>query len=240
MARRRLPGIALNPRQIADRLAGVPLIAVLAPEDRLTLAEHVRPRRFQSEQPVFLQGDPGDEMFLLLDGSVRIVSESPSGREVTLAVLGEGSFFGDMALLDGEPRSASAYALEPCLSLALHRNDFNVFLDRTPRAARALLAFLSLRLRQANSRIHDATLLTVRQRMAALLCDLARREGEPCPEGILLPRRVNHRVLAELLTASRETVTRMASEFRAEGLLQQQGHQLVVLDLEGLRARMEE
>jgi CRP-like cAMP-binding protein len=230
----------VDERKIPQQLEKVPLLSVLSAEQRAELAQRMRPRRFNTDQTIFMQGDTGDCMYLLLEGTIKVVSETPSGREVTLTLLGPGSFFGDMALLDGEPRSASTYAVEPAQALVLHRSDFFSFLDHTPGAARSLLGFLSQRLRHANARIQDLALLTARQRLAAVLIDLAKRQGTSVEDGILLPRSVSHRVLAGLLGTTRETITRMAADFRTDGALEQVGRQLKVLDLMRLEQVVEE
>lgn len=229
-----------DPVTLAERLSEVPLLSVLEDEHRAELARQMRPRRFRQGQPVFLQGDPGDEMYLVLEGRIRISCESSSGREVTLAILRSGGFFGDMALLDGMARSASAYAETPCEAVLLHRNDFYAFLDRSPASSRRLLAFLSQRLREANDKIQDLALLTVRQRLAAVLADLAVRDGEQTEEGILLGKTVNHRTLAGMLGTSRETVSRMAAELREKNLIEQRGRRVLIIDVEGLKAEVEE
>ncbi len=226
--------------KLSRQLEKVPLLSVLSPEQRGQLARRMRPRRLKPEQAIFLQGDPGDCMYLLLEGTIRVVSETPSGREVTLTLLGAGSFFGDMALLDGEPRSASTYAIEPCELMVLYRAEFFEFLQSYPAAALNLLGFLSQRLRHANARIQDLALLSARQRLAAVLCDLALRQGTDVGDGVLLPRGVSHRVLAGLLGTTRETISRMAAEFRAEGMLEQNGRQLKVKSLERLQQVVEE
>jgi len=220
------------------RLVEIPLLAVLSEVEQEALAAMLMPRRMLKGQPVFLQGDPGDEMYLLLDGRIRISCESISGRDITLCFLKDGGFFGEMALLDGEPRSATAYAESNGTLLVLRRADFQRFLNEVPGAGISLLAFLSRRLRKANDRIQDFALLTVRERLAALLSDLAEREGEPVPDhpGVLLPPTVSHRALAGLLGTSRETVSRMYGEFKELGLVEQNGRRIMVLDLEGLRA----
>lgn len=221
--------------QIESRLTGIPLFSVLDEGERRTLAARLMPRRILKGQPVFLQGDPGDEMYLLLEGRVRICYESLNGREITLDVLKDGGFFGDMALLDGEPRSATAMAETNGQLLVLRRADFQAFLNGCPNAAVSLLAFLSRRLRAANDKIQDLALLTVRQRLAAMLVDMAFREGEPIPGGVLLAQGVTHKALSGLLGTSRETVSRMCGELKDLGLIEQQGRRLVVCHLEGLR-----
>lgn len=211
------------------------MFAVLDAAERRMLADRLMPRRVAKGQPVFLQGDPGDEMYVVLEGRIRICCESLSGREITLVVLKEGGFFGDMALLDGEPRSATAIAETAGQLLVLRRTDFQAFLKASPNAAVALLDFLSRRLRSANEKIQDLALLTVRQRLAALLVDLAFKEGEPASGGILLGQSVSHKALSGLLGTSRETVSRMCAELKDMGLVEQQGRRLLVCDLEGLR-----
>lgn len=217
------------------RLLGIPLFAVLDAEERKTLSACLMPRRMIKGQPVFLQGDPGDEMYLLLEGRIRICCESLSGREITLDLLKDGGFFGDMALLDGESRSASAIAETAGQLLVLRRADFQTFLKGCPNAAVALLAFLSRRLRAANDKIQDLALLTVRQRLAALLVDLAVKEGEAAPDGVLLGSSVSHKALSGLLGTSRETVSRMCADLKEQGLIEQQGRRLLVRQVEGLR-----
>ena len=240
MARRRSKQASLDPDAIATKLEEVPLFSALDRESLEQLSHLLHPRRFASGQPVFLQGDPGDEMFLLLEGRIRISCESLSGREVTLAMMADGGFFGDMALLDGEPRSASAYAENACSALVLRRTEFYEFLDGSPQSARQLLAFLSRRLREANDKIQDLALLTVRQRLAAVLVDLALKDGEEHTNGIMLAKTVNHRVLAGLLGTSRETVSRMAAELREAGLIEQHGRRVLVKNIDGLRLLLED
>jgi len=218
------------------RLLEIPLLSVLEEDQRRLLADKLMTRRMVKGQPVFLQGDPGDEMFLLLEGRIKICCESLSGREITLCFLEGGGFFGEMALLDGEPRSATALAEANGHLLVLRRADFQNFLLEVPEAGISLMAFLSERLRRANLKIQDLALLTVRERLAALLLDLAEREGEPQSEGrILLPKTASHKALSGLLGTSRETVSRMCSDLRDEGLIAQEGRRLIVLNLEGLR-----
>lgn len=226
---------------VEERLGAVPFLEALAPEARQGLAPRLRLRRLRKGQAIFLQGDPGDEMYLLLEGRVRIACESLNGREVTLQILEEGGVFGEMALLDGELRSASALTDVGGQALVLHRSEFQSFLAATPAAALTLLAFLSRRLRAANDRIQDLALLTVRQRLAALLVELAQREGTPDDgAGWVLDSSVTHRSLAGLLGSSRETVSRMCAELREAGLVEQLGRRLAIRSLPGLQAVVQE
>ena len=237
MAKLSRENLRLSDEEKIERLLEIPLFAVLSVEARATLAKALKTRRMIKGQPVFLQGDPGDDMYLVLKGRVRICCESLSGREITLCNLKDGGFFGEMALLDGEPRSATAFCEQGGQLLVLRRADFQDFLLKFPQAGVSLLAFLSERLRRANWKIQDMALLTVRERLAAMLFDLAEREGEPSPdvEGVLLPRSISHKALSGLLGTSRETVSRMCGELKDKELIAQRGRQLLVLNLEGLR-----
>jgi len=228
-----------DPNDLRVHLARFPLFGALDQADLDRLAARFQRRSVPAGRTLFFQGDQGAELFLLLSGSVRIVLAHPGGRDVTLALLSAGEFFGDMALLDGHPRSASAITVEACEVLVLRQADFFAVLDGSPNSARRLLAFLSERLRRANERLQDVALLKVRQRLAGLLRELALRQGESNEVGILLPREVNHPFLAQTLSTSRERVTREMSEFRSHGLVAQEGRRIRVLNAEGLRRVVE-
>ena len=219
---------------LAPRLRDIPIFSPLEEAERLDLARRTTFRRYAARQALFMQGDPGDELFLLLAGAVRVAAPGPGNREVTLAILTEGAFFGDMALLDGKPRSTSVFAVRECEVGVLGREDFLEFLDFHPPVARRLLAFLSQRLRRADGQICDMSTMTVRQRLARTLRDLALGTGEVGSHGVLLPREITHRVLAEMLNTSRETVTREAAALRHRRLVDQEGHRIRVLDPDGL------
>ena len=230
--------VRLSLEEKTERLLEIPLFSVLSQGERQALAAKLQSRRVRKNQAIFLQGDPGDELFVVLDGRIKICCESLMGREITLCYLNDGGFFGEMALLDGEPRSATAVAESPGHLLVLRRPDFQSFLRDAPGAAVSLLAFLSQRLRRANTKIQDLALLTVKERLAAVLLDLAEREGYSAEgqPGVALPKTVSHKALAGLLGTSRETVSRMCSEMREQKLISQEGRQLFLLDVEGLRA----
>ncbi len=225
--------------ELLAALREVPWLVELPEEPLGELARSLIVRRFRPEQTFFWQGDPGQEMYFLLEGTVAITSHGSSGREVTLARYGPGSFFGDMALLDGLPRSATATAESSGLALILRSLEFNAVLSRHPECAQTLLRFLSQRLREANERIQSLALLTVRQRLAAQLVQLAEKEGETHERGVLLPPHVNHRSLSAWLGASRESITRMMAELRLADLMEASGRRMIVRNLERLRAEIE-
>lgn len=225
--------------ELLAALRRVPWLAEIPEEFLSEVARTLVIRRFRPEQTFFWQGDPGQEMYFLQEGSVAITSHGSGGREVTLARYGPGAFFGDMAILDGLPRSATACAETNGLALVLRAADFQAVLARYPACSHTLLRFLSQRLREANERIQSLALLSVRQRLAAQLVQLALREGESHSRGVLLPTHVNHRSLSAWLGASRESITRMMSELRSADLVEAEGRRMIIRDVERLRREIE-
>ena len=212
-------------------LERVPWLAEV-PRDELKLV----PRRFDEDRPLFLQGEPGRELFLIEKGSVRIARVSSQGREVTLAVRRAGDFIGDMAILDGRERSASAYAQGgPCHCQVLAAAQLKSVLEKHPKACLSLLSFMSLRLREASDQLEDMALRTVRERLAGALARTAARDGEPLASGeVLLPSWCSYGHLVGLLGTIRESASRATKELIAEGLVRKAGRRFVVRDLEGL------
>ncbi len=229
-----------KPSLSLEQLKLFPLLEGLKKEDLGLLLEEFEYQTMPAGGIVFSQGDQGETLFLLLSGTIRIVALHEGGTDLTLAWLSRGAFFGEMCLLDGRPRSASAIAAEDCELLVLSRSAFSGFLAKSPGLVSRLLALLSCRLRQANDSLQNVSFLTVRRRLAGLLCDLADRRGESDDRpGLILPRDVKHQVLAESLSTSRENVSRELARLQSRGLVAQEGRRIRVLQVEGLKALFE-
>ena len=199
-----------------------------------------RPRTFPTGASLFHRGDPADGMLWVEKGRIRVFVESEAGREVTLAVRGPGSVVGEMALLDGQMRSASCRALDEVRCWGLARESFDRFLMAHPEAMRSLLATLSQKLREAGQQVEELALKTIRQRLALVLLRMVPEHGEPCAEGILLSREVNYELLVGLLGTIRESVSRAMAELVSEGLVQRQGRRFILTSLESLQRVVEE
>jgi CRP-like cAMP-binding protein len=152
---------------IGELLERVPFVAALGASDREALAAAAKRRRFKRDEAIFDKDDPGESLFIIDKGSVRIYLPSPQGADLTLAMLGSGDFFGDMALLDGRPRSASAAALRETETVALDRADFTAVIRSRPEAAMAVLAAVAQRLRETNEMAGDLAFLCEPQPGAA-------------------------------------------------------------------------
>src|SRR5216684_7488172 len=170
-----------------DRLLSqVPLFAELATDRIHELAQIVRRRTYHRGETIFHKGDPGNGLYILTGGQVKIVLPSETGEEAVLAMLEPGEFFGELALFDGQPRSATVVAVQNTEVLVLHRDDFMSFVGRNPEVVSALFAALSRRLRDADEMIEDAIFLDVPGRLAKRLLDLAEKHGRPEGQGVAI------------------------------------------------------
>lgn len=192
------------------------------------LSRELRPMEFPKDTLIVGQDDHGDSLYIIESGRVKVVLYGESGREVILTIFRAGDFFGEMSLLDGEPRSANVIALEPTVALVLSRDDFQRFLETHPHAALRVLEEMSKRLRHADAVIGNLALLDVYGRVARILIDLARKEGESQDEGIMIRERPTQQDLASMIGTSRETVSRVLSEFQRRGFLSMQGKSILL------------
>ena len=140
----------------------------------------------------------------------------------------EGDFFGEMALLDNEPRSATAIAIEDSELISLHRTDFQTVLTDNRSITSALIKILSARLRHANQQISTLALLDVYGRVARVIVDMAREEGRRLKDGRIAFRRATHQEIANRIGTTRETVTRMLKDLERQGLIHVEGKEMVV------------
>jgi len=219
-------------------LAQVPFLAELSPEEVEQLSKCLRRRRYRKGEVIFLEGDPGTTLYLIEAGRVKIAVTSPQGREVILALRGPGDFFGELSLLDDEPRSADAAAHEPCDLLLLQRSDFVRFLEARPKAAVRLLAAVSRRLRHTTEQVQDVASLDVPGRLARVLLDLAESQGQPRDEGLVLPARLTQAELAGLVGATRESVNKWLGFYERQGLLRRGRDHITVTRPQQLRKRI--
>ncbi len=220
-------------------LTKVPLFSGLPEEERERLGALLRVRRYARGEVIFLEGDHGTALCLIAEGRIRIQLTGSDGREVVINVYGPGEFFGELALLDGEPRSADAIAQDAARVFWLQRDDFAAFLDSHPRAAMTMLASLSRRLRHTTRVVQDATFRDVPARLARVLLDLAARNGQAVEPGIRIESRLTQGELAAMVGASRETVNRALRGFEQRGLIAWEANRILIAQPEQLRARAE-
>src|SRR3954465_11963716 len=180
--------------QTADFLATVPLFSGLPPEELERFAELTRERSYPKGSVILFQDDPGDSLFVLRDGRVKGVLIGEDGREVILGVLEPGAHFGELALIDDQPRSAHVIAMEDAQLLVLRREDFRRRVEANPTVAWALLSELSRRLRRADVKIGGLVLLDVPGRISRLLLDLSAESG-----GAAIDKPLTHQTIAQMI-----------------------------------------
>ena len=223
-----------------ELLAQVPLFAGLTPEELRGLAALLQRRRYAAGEVIFHEGDAGTALYIIENGEVKIVLGSAEGKEVVLGLLGPGDFFGELALLDGEPRSANAVARDACSLLLIRREDFLQFLVDEPRVAVNLLAVLSGRLRRTDQLVHDAAFLDVRARLIRVFLNLAQTRGQAGPRGIVVTSRLTQADLANMVGATRESINKWVRFYEQKGLVHHSRGRLTLLDLRRLREELSE
>ena len=216
---------------VTDVLRKVPLFSQLAPSDLERVSEISRERAYPRNSVILFEDDPGDALYVVAQGQVKVVLIGEDGREVILSVMGDGEFFGEMALVDDEPRSAHVIAMEDSTLLVLRREDFQGILKQTPGIALALLRELSRRLRRVDEKVGSLVLLDVNGRVAQLLLDLADEAGSE-----RITRRLTHHTIAQMIGSSRETVSRTMRELVEKGYIEVSRREIVIRDRAALEA----
>jgi CRP-like cAMP-binding protein len=194
--------------------------------------ESLRSRRYRRNETIFHQGDPGDSLYVLESGAVKIVLPDPLGEEgAIIATLHAGDFFGELALLDGEEHSATAIALEATEALVLRRDAFDRLVEEEPNLRHALFAGLVGELRRLTYHVGELHFLNLPGRLAGRIVRMAREADADAHGEIHLSWPFSQSELAAMIGGTRQTVNRLLSDFTAEGLIRIEKEWLVVPDL---------
>jgi CRP/FNR family transcriptional regulator, cyclic AMP receptor protein len=218
----------------AEALKNVPFFASLAPDEVNELAERLVPRRFSANQVIFHLGDPGGLLYIISHGKVKISHSTADGQEALLAIFGQGDFFGELALLDETPRSATAEALEATETLTLHRTEFMRFMEEHPIFMRHVLHVLARRIRHMNNQISDIFFLDLPGRLARTLLMLAEQHGVVGKEGTSIELSLTQTDLAEMTGATRVSINKALGRFRRSGWVNIKGRKFTILNAEAL------
>ena len=213
---------------VPDLFSKVSLFEGLAPADRIALTRAATLRGYRRGERIVTQGQPGDSFFILVKGRVSVSILSPEGREIVLSTLAAGDHFGEMALLDDAPRSASVTAVERSELAVLTREAFFELLKGNFVLIRAFLATYSRRLRHANATIEGLASLDVKGRLARYFRDLAEERGRRAGGGWIVVVRPSQREIADTIGSSRETVSRTMSQLARENLIVPKGKAIYV------------
>lgn len=220
-----------------DALMQAPLFSALDAEAAVALRASMTEKRVPRSGVIFSEGEPGDRMYVILDGKVKLGQTSPDGRESLLAVLGPGEVFGELSLFDPGPRTATATAVTDTVVVGLGHADLRPWLTGRPEVAEALLQALAQRLRRTNEALADLVFSDVPGRVAKQLLELADKFGQPGPDGVLVHHDLTQEELAQLVGASRETVNKALADFTQRGWIEVDQRQVLLVDMERLARR---
>ncbi|HWW59787.1 MAG TPA: Crp/Fnr family transcriptional regulator [Thermoanaerobaculia bacterium] len=200
-----------------------PLFADLDERELSSIANVAKSRRYAKDDVIFHADESGDIFCLIREGQVKVTMISPEGKEIILSLLGPGDFFGEMALLDDEPRSATVVATEPLDLVTIWRSDFLQILSENFTIAKKVLAEISQRLRNASNRIESLATMDVYGRLARFFLDLAKESGKVLDNGYVAVTRPTHQSIANMIGTSRETVSRLIHDLMRQNLLLSEG-----------------
>jgi CRP/FNR family transcriptional regulator, cyclic AMP receptor protein len=211
------------------------LFRAMKPPELETVLDLAVERRFRRNQMIFQKEEEGSSMMAVLIGRVRISAVSADGKEVTLNVIKQGEVFGEIALLDGKPRSAAATAAEETVLLVLERRDFLPMLAANPDLAQRLLVVVCDKLRRASLALEDFALLDLPERLARLLVNLAEEYGRHTAAGIIIDVRMSQRDLSTWVASSRESINKQLKAWRDEGVVELEAGLIILRQPDVLR-----
>jgi CRP/FNR family cyclic AMP-dependent transcriptional regulator len=220
-----------------DVLRRAPLFQALDDDGAAALQAGVTIVELARAERLFEEGASGNQLYVVLDGKIKLTRAAADGRENLLSVVGPGEMFGELSLFDPRPRTASAIAVTDSRLGALAHDDLRNWLTGRPDVALHLLQALAQRLRRANDVMADLVFTDVPGRVAKALLDLADRFGAVRDEGLQVNHDLTQEELAQLVGASRETVNKALADFAARGWLQLSAKSVLLIDPDRLRKR---
>lgn len=185
---------------------------------------------YSRREQVYGQGDPGDVIYLLKEGRVKIYKLSAEGKELTLAILEPGEIFGEMALVDEGPRDTIAEALDDMLLCVIRRRDFEILLRKKPELAMRVTKLIGVRRREIENQLENLVFRSASSRLALLLMSLAEKHGVRDSRGIILNVKLSQQELANLIGTARETTSALLNEFKRLGIIDIQHRRIKVLN----------
>jgi CRP/FNR family cyclic AMP-dependent transcriptional regulator len=230
-----------TPRLVADlaleALARSPLFQGVRPADLERLAQTMARRRYRRNEVIFHEGDPGDSLHVVVGGRVKISRESPEGEEAIVATLGPGETFGELVLLDGAVRSATATAIEATETVTMTRAAFSALVDRSDPFRWHLLGGIAHRIRRLTDQLAEVHFLDIGGRLALQLTRLAEDDAPGQQLDVPLRATVTQSDLAAMVGGTRQRVNQILGDFADEGLIRMESGHVIICDLDRLRGR---
>lgn len=218
-----------------DALRTVPFFSGLNDSELSELSQSLVRRRFTANQVIFHLGDPGGLLYIIETGRIKIFFPNTEGNEVVLAILGQDEFFGELALFDDSPRSATAETVEDTMVYTLNRDEFMRYLGNNPGLSVKMLSTLARRIRLMNEQISDVFFLDLPGRLARKLLALAKDHGEETEDGLFIPMQLTQTDLAEMTGATRVSVNKALRRFRNAEWVSVEQKRFTIRDADALR-----
>lgn len=217
-------------------MARSPLFQGIDPEELTRIAQTMSHRRYRRHEVIFHEGDPGDALHVVLAGRVKIARQSPDGEEAIVATLGPGDTFGELVLLDGASRSATATAMEATESVTLSRTTFQALVDGGSPFRWSLLGGVAHRVRRLTDQLTEVHFLDLAGRLALAMVRLAEEAAPGATTNVRLVGHLTQSELAAMVGGTRQRVNQILGELADEGLIELDGG-IVVRDVVALRNR---
>lgn len=218
-----------------DQIQSVPLFRNLSDDMLDVVMKAATTQQFARNELIFQENEEGNALFIILQGKVKVCLMRSDGKEAILAILRQKEYFGEMALLDNQPRSASVVALEPTWLLILTRQNFVQLVTDNPQLIKTMILELAGRLRKANQKIAGLAFLDAIGRVCGVLTQTADESGEKTEEGIIVRNRPSHEQLGMMAATTRETVTHCMNTLERRGYIVSNGRDLLIYSLDDLK-----
>jgi CRP/FNR family transcriptional regulator, cyclic AMP receptor protein len=217
-------------------LKKIPILAELGPEVLARLSERIQLREVRRREVVYLPGDPGNSMFIVNGGRIKISKVTRDGKALTLNYVGPSEVFGETCLIEGGPREEMAEAMENSMITELERNDVEKLLQNHAQLGFQLTRILAQRRRELENKLETLVFRDVTSKLAELLLALAEEYGVEDSRGTMVALKITHQELANLIGSTRETVSLTLSQFKRKRLICTEGRKVIISDAESLRA----
>jgi CRP-like cAMP-binding protein len=217
-------------------LKKIPILAELGPEVLARLSERIQLREVRRREVVYLPGDPGNSMFIVNGGRIKISKVTRDGKALTLNYVGPSEVFGETCLIEGGPREEMAEAMENSMITELERNDVEKLLQNHAQLGFQMTRILAQRRRELENKLETLVFRDVTSKLAELLLALAEEYGVEDSRGTMVALKITHQELANLIGSTRETVSLTLSQFKRKQLICTEGRKVIISDAESLRA----
>jgi CRP/FNR family transcriptional regulator, cyclic AMP receptor protein len=227
--------MVLSPSQKRELLSRQDLFRKLSDPELSDLMQAVQLRRVAAKDVLCRKGDPGNQLYLIVDGVLKAQTTSSSGDDIVFSIMGPGEMFGELALLRGGKRTAAVVAIRDSELIVIDRRELFPFLRRHPDAALKLLEVLAARVERLSAKVEDKTFLNLPQRLAKCLFELSARWGRKAPDGLHIEQRFSQGELGDLVATSRESINKQMKLWQKEGVAAMKDGHILILDEKELR-----